>query len=864
MKQKGLMKVGMAGISLLLCAALFCGIAAQTIPSPVARLTPQTPQTIEAALAVEDPADRINALQQILKTRPAIEQADAAREAIVASWAQLGEAQLGENNIDKASANFRKALASLPETISDQFFAETVIRIPLAVSVRGYRGEAIELARLLETRFVKEKARLAALGEFFMTIEAPTDAIRLLEAASKLSVEAGEKSGENPSEKTAGEAPLHRALGAAYRMGLQLDDAISEYQTAISANPKDKLAYYELANLYRAHGAYGDAIKLYQKQLEVEPKHAPALKGLALAYLAQGNEARMTAALNQARDLRGSAQEVSGDIYLQTQMAFYYLKQNKLKQARAAAEAALVVEPRYAWARIAAAEVDLTESKVFEAERNLLAAQRYAGFPTLFFTFGKLYLSVDDFDGALEQFAKSFGFSTKDQFTARLGGSLDVKADGIKELLSREHQASIFIAESPTTAEQFKLAESLVRFHGWLNEIKSLAGSKTTVTRKQMEELDRAAMDFVEAESTRRSFRSLYIAQKLAQAGIATGLAVELAEQALGLAEAATEAEGSVRDYPNYDRAGRLQILRGRALDAKGWAHYKAGQNAEAAAALNESVKAYGSLLEGKQAMWHLAVVKETQGELNEALDFYLAGYQPPEASTADMKLAVIEGLYQKINGSRNGLDERLRRALGATQEQVNALLSLSSQGASKAIPEKAAAPGRSQSKRSKSPEPIIKKDIRESRTESPVSEPAKPAMAIPLPAIETKASKEPVKESVEPVREELKETNKDTGANAGKNTEPAPMLVKPIELPGIIVPVDPPALPSLLDPQTLLIQWETIKGNTTAAAEDVPPPPAHTRARRVPTPNTATPPRSSEPATTEPVRLRRPPRPNN
>ena len=57
---------------------------------------------------------------------------------------QLGETQLGENNIEKASANFRKALASLPEKIGDQFFAETVIRIPLAVSVRGYRNEAIE------------------------------------------------------------------------------------------------------------------------------------------------------------------------------------------------------------------------------------------------------------------------------------------------------------------------------------------------------------------------------------------------------------------------------------------------------------------------------------------------------------------------------------------------------------------------------------------------------------------------------------------------------------------------------------------------------------------------------------------------
>src|SRR5437016_4060281 len=103
MRQRGLMKVGMVGVSLLICAAFIFPVAAQTIPSPIEHLTPQT---VEAALTIEDPAARINALQQILKTRPAIEQADAAREAIVASWAQLGEAQLGDNNIEKAIANF--------------------------------------------------------------------------------------------------------------------------------------------------------------------------------------------------------------------------------------------------------------------------------------------------------------------------------------------------------------------------------------------------------------------------------------------------------------------------------------------------------------------------------------------------------------------------------------------------------------------------------------------------------------------------------------------------------------------------------------------------------------------------------------
>ncbi len=769
--------------------------------------------TYEEAMALEDPATRIAALQQILKSRPAHDHANDMREAIVASYAQLGEAQLNENNSEKAVIEFRKALAALPEVITDTFFQETVIRIPLAVSVRGYRNEAVGLARQLETRCSKDGGRLAALGEFFMTIEAPTDAIRALEAAEKLA---------EPDSR------LHRALGAAYRMGLRLDDSIAEYQQAIGADPNDKRAYYELANLYRAHGAFPDAIKLYQKQLEIEPKHAPSFKGLGLTYLALGDESAMTAALNQARDLRGAAEEITGDIYLQTQMAFYYLAQGKLKQARQASETALMIEPRYAWARIAAAEIDMVEGKIFEAERNLLAAQRYAGFPTLFFTFGKLYLSVEDFDGALEQFSKAFSVSAKDQkeiFSARLGGSLDVKSDGLKELLAREHQASIFLPASPTTSEQFKLAESLTRFHAWMEEIKRIASSgKGTVTRKQMEELDRAAMDFVENESSRRAHRALYIAQKLAQAGIATGLAVELAEQSLGLADAATEADGSLRDYPNFDRNGRRQIFRGRALDAKGWAQFRAGQVEESAASLNEAVKAYGSLPEVKRALWHLAVVKETANELSPALDLYLAGYQPPEAGSADVKLAVIEVLYRKVNGSTDGLEARLRQA-GIT--------------ATVAIKPEVAPPAKSS--RQTKPQPKTTKGTAAAEDKKLKLESGKADFQIPA-NLPKSTSTAPAKADVAVETAEVTKSDKDDGLKNEDKTKEEIVSVKPAELPAINVDSDS-AIPltHLFDAATLYSQLETLKPISLIQTpeEETPPPPAklNTRPRRVSVP---------------------------
>jgi tetratricopeptide (TPR) repeat protein len=666
----------------LICAPLIAAAQAQPTPTqnPIAQ-APSTPaqnsiedpaaratkalagagRLIVETFAIEDPAARAAALRKFLETNNASELTLAEREGIVMRWAQMAESDLARSDVERGMEKFRRAIAGIPGRVTDRFFEETVIRIPFALSARGYRTEAVELARELERRFAKEPPRLASLGEFYMTIEATGDAIRALEAASKL---AGE------------EAKTDRLLGAAYRMGLRLDDAIAEYQLAAGLDATDKRAYYEMANLYRAHGAYADAIKLYRKQLEIAPNHSSSYKGLALAYLAQGDEERMAAALDQARDLRGSIEEITGDVYLQTQLAFYYLAQNKLKQAQQAVAAALLIEPRYSWARIAAAEVDLASGKYFDAERNLIAARSYANFPTLHFTLGKLYLAVEDFDGALEQFSKAFSYSPQGRFTAKLGGVFDAQADNLKELLSREHQAAIFMAEPPTRDETFKIAEGLVRFTSRLRAIKTTMNSSpkgengddingaaknaAEAQRRQIAEIERAAMDFIGAENSRRSFRMLIVAEKLAQAGVSTRLAIELAEQALGMAEAATEPDGALREYPNYDRNGRLAIFRGRALSAKGWALFKADEIQEAAAALAWSAQAYGPLPEGRRALRRLATVKETQGELKEALDLYIAGYEAP-ASGSELDRAVIESLYRKINGSLEGLDKRLQ-----------------------------------------------------------------------------------------------------------------------------------------------------------------------------------------------------------
>ncbi len=651
------MRLGLLPLILLLLAHAAHAQTADPPGQPPAGQPPagQPPRALNDILALEDPAARLTALQQFLKTNTTGEAALTAREAVVFSHSQIGEAQLNDNNIEKAVEAFQRAIKALPKQISDRFFEETVIKIPLAVSTRGYRAEAVTLGKLLETRFASEAERLAALGEYYLSIEAAGEAINALENATHLAPE---------------DARLHRALGAAYRMGLRIGDAVAAYQLAVRYDPKDRRAFYDLANLYRSQGAYEDALKLYQKQLEIDPKHTASHKGLALAYTALGKEDEATAALNQVRDLRGSSDEIRQDILLQTQLAFYYLGQNKLKAARQAAEAALLVEPRFSWARLAAAEVELAEGKYFEAERNLLAAQKYANFPTLAFTLAKLYLIVEDFDGASELLGKAFRYSAQDKFTTRLGGVRDVQADELRELLAPEHQAAIFLAEPPTSDELFKIAEALTRVNARLSE-KAPEGKTAAPASKEAGKendpdlLEQSARIFVEAEGTRRSFRALYMARRLAQGGKALPLAIKFAEQALELSEVATEAEGSVRDYPNYDREGRLRTFRGRAYDARGWALFKASQYPEAVRTLSQAVLIYGPLPEGKEALRHLSAAKEASGDLPTALELALASYEPPTSKNAvDVNRTVIELLYRKVHGSLNGLAEQLGRPL--------------------------------------------------------------------------------------------------------------------------------------------------------------------------------------------------------
>lgn len=615
--------------------------------------------TLDAAMATADPVARIEALQKLLQAQPDSPQAETIRAELTRAFAYLGEAKLTEKNIDGAIQNFKRAVAAFPQKVDDQFFDEVAIKIPLAVSARGYRTEAILLAREIEAHFVGEAKRLTSLGEFYLSVEAPSEALRALTTATKLAPD---------------NARIHRTLGTAYRVNLNLAEAAAQYQHAIKADPKDGRAYFELGNLQRARGNYELAVNLYNHQLSLEPDHVPSLKGLALCFIAQGKE-------NQAADLLAQAvkaanAEVKQDFYFQTQLAMTYLARGKVGKARLATDAALGIEPRFSWARIAAAEADLAEGKYFEAERNVIAAMKYADFPTLHFLLGKVYLAVEDFEGALAEFNKAFSYKGE-KFQTRLGGAVEMKAATIAELLAPERQASLFQAEPITNDVEFKLAENLVRFedalHGARQSSSALLSSiliNQKANKNATASLQKATEEFVETEGSRKPFRWLYAAERLTQAGQALETALLLTTQALDAAESVTTPDGSLRDYPNYDREGRLHVFRGRTLTLRGRALIKLGRTKEAITTLEQAVETYGFIPERKSAQWQLALAKETAGQTKEALDLYIAAYEPPDKASlgSDLNRAVIESLYRKVNGSLDGLNERIGKSHETSQ----------------------------------------------------------------------------------------------------------------------------------------------------------------------------------------------------
>ncbi|MGA9768733.1 MAG: tetratricopeptide repeat protein [Blastocatellia bacterium] len=642
-------------------------------------LTPS--EALERARKAESPQERISLLEKIIAANSGTPIEAEARESLMREHSLKGEQMLREGNPQGAAQAFKSAFRAAPAVINDKIFGQYVFPLPVAMNAFGFRAESAELMLSFEGRFKDEPNRLVEIGFFYVQIEAPFEAVRVLERAVQLA----------PQDHRA-----HNSLGTAYLINLRLDDAVAEFKRAVELDGADEYANLNMGNLARAGSDFEQSVRYYRRQIALKKDDAEARGGLAISLLALGRDEEAAPEIKRALELAPT------DYRFMTQLAYFYTTRKKMLLARPLIEQALKIEPRYGWGFIVKANLDLMEGKYGDALGTLISAQAHAGFSTLSFELAKTLMVLDGYDQAIEVMNKAFKVNESGEFEAMLGGAVKARSQRLDMLLERERQAALFLNEHPTTTLQYRLAEALARIDYYSST--AMAGRKPTssaaprrraqraapqdelktATRPRraradseslnaelsagsdsglpgMQELLRAITTFTTLDDGRQPFRMVWVSRKLTDNGIALDAAEQLARRAIAMADNATEPAGSMRDAPLLDREGRRVVFLGRAYDALGWVQLKKGDASGAVESLSKAVEFYPPSGERKSALWHLAVATQEAGNDKQALDLYIASYDPAQP-TSSVRRAQIESLYKKLNGSLSGLNDKLKQ----------------------------------------------------------------------------------------------------------------------------------------------------------------------------------------------------------
>ncbi len=416
---------------------------------------------LDKALGTADIATRISMLEKFIADHPQSLLLDQAREALVRTHATVGEQGLKDGDPKAAAAAFTRALDAAGEKISDRLFNQVIWQMPVVVASAGFRSDAIELMKSFEPRFASDAPRLIRIGYFFVSIESPLDAVRVLQRAVEIA----------PEDNRA-----HNTLGTAYVLSLRLDDAANEFQKAIELEPKAEFAYASLANLKRAFGNPTEAIELYKKQLEIQPDDPETYGGLAISYLLNDDDQSAANALARALALS------PGNFRLYTTLGYYYVSRGKFNKAKEMVDISLKYEPRFAWTHIVLGNILLGQKQYDEAIAAFNQAQSYGDFPTLHFELAKAYMVNDQFGEAIDQLGAAFDITDDGQFETRLGDVIDLRSSKLELLLDRERQAVLYMPIQPTTATQYRLAESLARIGHFMEMIPDPAATAAETT----------------------------------------------------------------------------------------------------------------------------------------------------------------------------------------------------------------------------------------------------------------------------------------------------------------------------------------------------------------------------------------------
>jgi tetratricopeptide (TPR) repeat protein len=623
-------------------------------PSPDRKATASTSspddEIEQVELTLTLPAEkRIDVLKQFIATHPKSVALPRANEYLVVAHSMFAGQRLETGDVDTALQQFRLAVSDAPADLPDRLFSDVLGRIPLNLFLHNQRDAAYELAHQIEPLTKSNAKRIIALAEFYLAIENAPEAARLAESAVQVS----------PDLATA-----HRALAAARHIDLRLDDAESEYAKALALDPKLAPARIGLADMKRANGKFDEALALYREQLQADPKNNPARTGEVLSLLELGKKDEAETELNavlQDKDLARNLPLMAG-------AAYWFQAHNNTDRAKDLLQRAIALEPRYSWGQIALARALVANKQPLQAERGLRFARQYSRFPTMDYELASVLAAVGLYDEAVQELTRSF--SIKDgEIQTKLAGRIAAHAASFTELLAPERRAAIFQTTPADAEANAKMLKALLAFNAAIEQ-----------SSPNENEVIAAAQEFVKGDDAMRTYRQVYAAGRLVKKQIALLTALELMDQAptgveaalnvpnatvavqpeeLANARASALAQGGMLDVPDAPRAALSGLLRGRIEDLAGLALFNLDKHSEAVVRLRRAV---ATATEGtpllRSAMWHLAAALEANGKNDQALLYYIKSYVngPPDQA----RRSVIESVYKKVNGTLDGLEDKI------------------------------------------------------------------------------------------------------------------------------------------------------------------------------------------------------------
>ncbi len=619
-------------------------------PRAVANTATNDAEAEEVELTLTLPvADRVTALKKFLEAHPDSSAKPRALELLISSYAAFGDELLKKGDSAAGVEQLLLAISEAPPTSSDKLFAGVISQIPLNLYLRGERAAADKAARNIIAKFGADPNRLLSVAGFYIAIERGEEARQISMQAIKLAPDL---------------AAAHQTLGLAWHVSLRLDAAAAEYKRALELDPKSKVARRGLADLRRAVGKDEEALALYRELLASDATDKGARAGLVISLLDLGRS-------DEAKTEMESALKADPkNLPLLSSAAYWFAAHSQNDLALGLANQAVEVEPRYTWSHVAVARALIAQRNPLAAEGVIRFARQYGKFPTLDYELANALVAAGLYEEAAEVLSQTFRFNN-DKIETRLGGRITAQAPNFIELLTPERQASLFQLAAADSESGSKVLRDLLALTTALNPVTETINEQAAVA---------AAQEFASGNDAARAHRELYAASRLLQKGIGFQTAYELAEAARSSADAALTvpavtvavqadeyrdiraraiSAGGTAEIADAPANILSNILRGHIEDTSGWALFNLDKVDDAVDHLNRAVNILPAGTPGlRVSQWHLGAALERQGKNEDAISYYIKSYSA--GGPDPVRRAVIEKLYRRVNGSLDGLDQRI------------------------------------------------------------------------------------------------------------------------------------------------------------------------------------------------------------